>query len=519
MADDIKNENGRVDIPMLCFDGAVSGEVSEDFVLPDYMPEVSRILRLEYRAIPEGKYVGAGNLEFSGAVSYTVIYASGDSRICSVSLSSSYEGKCEIPSDARNLKVVTALENATCRLLGPRKLSARSKLRTRVIAFSETEHTSCVQKGMRGVEVEYLMEKDGTKGLKFFEFRDIKLEDGMENVSGKPVFCSAVISVASATAQNDAIAVNGEVLLNVMLESADSGYSSAVKRIPFERVIRADGVKRGDKCHAEGVCVSASVSAREDGALGCDCSANIDLFATASSARDVAICRDAYSASPSTTAICSAKEVELYDAGYINGNFTFSATAAMRDVNSDSGAELIDVAVYPEIASLVRAQNKVIVSGSAKVNAIMREKTENRTEESDGYFVSSGEFTAPFKYECELPLGGGDEIFVATANSRGASGKIDGDKISVECEMAVSATVISKKKKSAIEKIEVEESDAEFSGLVINYAEAGDSLWQMAKKYKVPLSKLASDNDIAVQGDADKLRAFSQGSAVFVELI
>jgi len=123
MADDIKNENGRVDIPMLCFDGAVGGEVSEDFVLPDYMPEVSRVLRLEYRAIPEGKYVGAGNLEFSGAVAYTVIYASGDSDICSVSLSSSYENKCEIPSDARDIRVATAIERAFCRLLGPRNLS------------------------------------------------------------------------------------------------------------------------------------------------------------------------------------------------------------------------------------------------------------------------------------------------------------------------------------------------------------------------------------------------------------
>jgi len=519
MADDIKNENGRVDIPMLCFDGAVGGEVSEDFVLPDYMPEVSRVLRLEYRAIPEGKYVGAGNLEFSGAVAYTVIYASGDSDICSVSLSSSYENKCEIPSDARDIRVATAIESASCRLLGPRKLSVRSKLRTRVLAFSDGEYAQCSGKSVRGVEVECLMEKECTKGLKFFESRDVKLEDVFENVNGKPIFCSAVISVASAAAQNDAIVVNGEVTLNTVFDNSGSGYQSIVKKIPFERGMRADGVMRGDKCHAEGVCVSATVGARDEGAVGCGCSVNMDLFVTASRSKDISICSDAYAASPAETSVCRSKDVELYDAGYVNGNFTFSAAAVMRDVNSGSGAELIDVAVYPEIASLTRNQNKVIVSGSAKVNAIMREKTENRTEESDGYFVSSGEFTAPFKYECELPLDGGDEIFVAAANSRGASGKIDGDKISVECEMAVSATVISKKKKNVIEKIEVEKSDADFSGLVINYAEAGDSLWQMAKKYKVPLSKLASDNDIAVQSDADKLRAFSQGSAVFVDLI
>ncbi len=519
MADDIKNENGRVEIPVLGFDGAVSGEVSEDFVLPDYMPEVSRMLRLEYRAIPEGKYVGAGNLEFSGAVAYTVVYASGDSKICSVSLSSPYEGKCEIPSDARDLRVITAVENANCRLLGPRKLSARSKLRTRVMAFSEAEHLPCAQKGARGVEVEYLMEKDNTKELKFFESRDIKLEDGFENMSGKPVFCSAAISIASATAQNDAIAVSGEALLHTLFETVDSGYETAVKKLPFERVIRADGVKRGDKCHAEGVCVSASVGVVDDESTGCDCSVNMDLFATASRGKEVAICRDAYAADPATASTCSTKELELYDTGYINGNFTFSSAAARRDVNADSAVEVIDVAVYPEITSLSRNQNKVTVSGSAKVNTIMREKIENRTEESDGYFVSSGEFTAPFKYECELPLDGGDDIFFASASSRGATGKIDGDRVSVECEIAVSATVISKKKKHAVEKIDVAAADADFSGLVISYADSGENLWQMAKKYKVPLAKLASDNDVAVATDADKLRAFPHGAAVFVDLI
>ena len=43
-------------------------ECNEDFILPDYMPEIRRVLRLSATRLPEEPYVGADATEFEGRV-------------------------------------------------------------------------------------------------------------------------------------------------------------------------------------------------------------------------------------------------------------------------------------------------------------------------------------------------------------------------------------------------------------------------------------------------------------------
>lgn len=52
-------------------------DVSEDFVLPDYCPEVRRVLGVTARASVGGKYLSGEELEADGDVTYTVVYMGG----------------------------------------------------------------------------------------------------------------------------------------------------------------------------------------------------------------------------------------------------------------------------------------------------------------------------------------------------------------------------------------------------------------------------------------------------------
>ena len=52
----------------------VSGEVTEEYSLPDYQPEIRRLLRVTANPMPPTQFLSSDNAEFSGTVDFGVLY-------------------------------------------------------------------------------------------------------------------------------------------------------------------------------------------------------------------------------------------------------------------------------------------------------------------------------------------------------------------------------------------------------------------------------------------------------------
>ena len=116
------------------FGDAVVSEVNEEFNLPEYEPEIKKILRVTARILPAGKYIGAGKAEFAGSVIYGVIYLGSEGEIGSVNLSSDWEIAVPFPETDGECAVYASVraDNVTCRPTGPRRLSFRTRLKSRI---------------------------------------------------------------------------------------------------------------------------------------------------------------------------------------------------------------------------------------------------------------------------------------------------------------------------------------------------------------------------------------------------
>ena len=116
------------------FGDAVVSEVNEEFNLPEYEPEIKKILRVTARILPAGKYIGAGKAEFAGSVIYGVIYLGSEGEIGSVNLSSDWELAVPFPETDGECAVYASVraDNVTCRPTGPRRLSFRTRLKSRI---------------------------------------------------------------------------------------------------------------------------------------------------------------------------------------------------------------------------------------------------------------------------------------------------------------------------------------------------------------------------------------------------
>ena len=63
---------GQNDNVVMQKDGAgeyIFTETSGDYILPDYLPEIRKILKVTSKVIPAGKFISGGKAEFAGTVS------------------------------------------------------------------------------------------------------------------------------------------------------------------------------------------------------------------------------------------------------------------------------------------------------------------------------------------------------------------------------------------------------------------------------------------------------------------
>ena len=104
------------------FEDTVIKEVSAEYNLPDYLPDVSRILRADAGVCRAGKYINGSSLEYDGSVTFSVIYSTADGIIKAADFSSDYSGSVTIGDFSGDCSVDadTELDSVTVRLKYPR---------------------------------------------------------------------------------------------------------------------------------------------------------------------------------------------------------------------------------------------------------------------------------------------------------------------------------------------------------------------------------------------------------------
>ena len=105
-------------------------EVTAEYTLPDYLPDITRLLRVSAKATVPEKYPGAGNTEYDGKVIFDVVYSTGDGEIRCAVFDSEYSGSFPTPEadDFSCITISANAETASCRLGSPRKLTLKCKL-------------------------------------------------------------------------------------------------------------------------------------------------------------------------------------------------------------------------------------------------------------------------------------------------------------------------------------------------------------------------------------------------------
>lgn len=490
------------------FDFFVTGEAGGEVTMPDYYPEIRRVVCTTASALPDSKFLSDGVLEFGGTVAFSVMYIGDDNTLNCVSYAAEYSQSQSLPTQVpgSSIWVETSSENPQCRVLAPRRISLKARLRTRISADAAGE---CMLRAVGGDGSDVSGDGRGTLE-ELFETIDTverRRASATVNVSGeirergctKPVSCSGEVCVSSVTAGSDIINVKGNIYISCIILSDDGLYSTAVTAIPFEEDISADGAAAGDIAAAWGRVASVSVSgdeAGDDGAIKVD--AEFDLDAEWCRPMQVTVTKDVYSTDYET----QTKREECDVVSLLccaNGALSVNGELRRETVGESGKDYLIFAAAVPTFEKAECRDSKLSLAGNCTFKAYI-------ATEGD---VAMEEVTVPFKYDVpsHAACPSGEIVWRAHPSPIEVHGRLDGDRLTLSAELCIFSEAVRKVRCDPVSEVVMtapRAGDTEGGCIRVCYPREGERIWDIAKRHGASMSELERINHISGDGICDK---------------
>ena len=308
--------------PVLCgrlaYDSSAEQAVESDILLPDYLPDVTRVLgcRAEPRVI---SCVGEGRrITVDGMTDVEIFYVSEDGRIRRIeqklAFSKSVESKNELESPVFILN--TRVDYLNCRAVSQRRLDLRGAFTVGIKAAAAVSSDVVSEASGCGIQLKSRTVKS------YFPVgesrRQLTLREELEAGRGRApatgvIRCSARCTAADSRIVAGKIVAKGEVWLHILYDTESDGMQSMDCSLPVSQIIDMEGVSEDSVCDVRFEAVSVEVTPSDgDGAGGCrliDTSAITAMITAASRMMPKIICHLAFGLVPFFRCVCACSVV------------------------------------------------------------------------------------------------------------------------------------------------------------------------------------------------------------------
>lgn len=484
------------------FDGQAEQGVEFDYVLPDYYPDIFKILRCTLKPGIVSYNVSGDKLTCDGIVYITVLYLSeNSSKLHCVEHRYTYSKTIDLPRSTDNASVVisTKTDYCSCRAVSGRRLDVRGavsfKIKVTCGRFAEiiTAAEGC------GVQTKKTAAVYGGKKIrceKQFVVRE-EIEAAESKGAVKAVInCDTVSVVSDCKVISDKVVVKGEAKLKA-LYLCDNGEESTVHTmeadIPLSQIIDIMGITDKHTCYAQFKILSCDISPKQteqDGAVIFGCEMTVGAYVSAGLEETIYPVTDMYS----TEFESSFETVQLRtdtNPVYISDNCAIKETLECTDGEPES---VIDCRCeLSNITCRVNNGSELLLSGQAAYQALVMHS---------GGLPSFLEKTVPFELTVQTPLSPSDsneysvDPFVQVTNTMCS---MSGDtRLEIRAGISVQGCFYRSTFIDVIGDMTVDESAPKHRQddyyLKLYFMQEGEDIWSIAKRYNTSAEAVMSEN-------------------------
>ena len=483
------------------FDESQEQSVTLDYVLPDYDPEIFRVICCELQPSVTHYQRSSGRLTYELRAELRVLYCGADSKALQcVSQVLSFSKSLDIPDTPDSEPVFffhPKTDYVNCRATGKRRLDVRGAVSVRIRASAQRKQE--VISDIFGMEMQLQRRNITAAAEKRNAVKNISLSEEIAlGASRQPVQsvlrCSARAVLGECSIIAGKLVARGEVVADVLCRGEDSSAESLRFTMPYSQIVDMEQIDETFTGIADAQMVSflAKPMADTDGIQRVlQCSAEVRLTCSAVKTKNISIVTDAYS----TRYLCECKPVALrVDGAPVPISESFACNASIHA--GESGAELVsDLRCHVKNVSMTAnpEQGKLRISGMLCASVLVTD--------SEGMPALLEREEA---FEEQLPLNiQADEILLfGSAEPADCSYHLGADGvISVQCSIKVTGTLHPAAAVQGLTHVQADEEkkiirDSDCA-LRLYYGTEGESVWDIAKRCSTKVSAITEENDLS----------------------
>ncbi|MBE6685680.1 MAG: DUF3794 domain-containing protein [Ruminococcaceae bacterium] len=483
----------NVNITKLCD----TNERNEDYILPDYIADIKKLVQCDSEAVLHNVFNNGNNLLCEGEIVYNVLCICEDDSLQSIIYSDTFTLNIPVKDDnVESVSYFCKTENPNARLVNPRRISFRARLNI-FMQKNESVDTEpeiscnediCLQKKTEKIR-SMMISSECEANL--HASHDIEISSALPEVSAI-VYCKVNTVVNEIKKTDTQASIRGESYINILYLGNDSNYHKISETVGFNEYI-ANEYTDDDACICEVRIKDIKVSVQNN-SFGemriIELDYGYDLcHKHYYGVRCEAVC-DAYSTKKE---FCFSKE----EIEYIRPYEAFSSPLSVNEIMELS----VEGDIIPKHAVEVNAnvdshelfydaeRNKFVLHGEIEWTLLCICEGEER------YTVIKQ--TAPFKYERE-GCGYKFDLFEEhKCDIIKCNAEINGSKTSLNAELYINAVLGAKEKHCRAVNCTVSEKENNRSSVMtLYYPVKGETLWEVAKRYKCRCEDIIEVNSL-----------------------
>jgi LysM repeat protein len=470
-----------------------------EMLLPQTQSDVKRIVKDSAQAAVTDSNVTDGRVNFKGKVKLNIIYVSSDGNLCSYKNTLAFEDfmNCDDIRKDSGADIDAKIESVDVWRINERKIGA--KVVSSVYAYPYKTARANIVSDVKDKEVEALSTNEEIRNHKGYFTSSFDTHESLSLPAGKPDAGEILeelcyITDADAKPMRNGYRVTAVVKADITYSTDDdeSVAQSVHYEIPFDMTAEGEGIDENSrlKCRAYIDDTRSGIFQDGDGKSRIiDLDMKIGTVVEASKDERVSFIEDAYSVNQA----CTAQKTDIILPKFIGSNKARVQIKGQPVKASDKDAIMQVVSAEGQIIdeNSYVSQNTVQTEGMAEVKIMY-------IAENDSMPVDVLITAVPFHQEIEV-LGAkeGDSADVHTEIDSLYINLPGGKEAEPIINLVVDADVYRISNRTAVEDITAsDESQQKTASAVIYVVQDGDTMWNIAKKYRTTIGDIETVNDM-----------------------
>lgn len=476
----------------LLLDTAAEHPIECDVLLPDYCPDIVRVLCCQVQSAVTDCSVRKTTFTVDGMAVVKLCYVGEVGGVRKTEYKIPFSKSFELKNEpVRPIWSVTCEQGHTnCRAVSRRRIDVRGVIMLHVKLFDAAQQQAV--DSVEGMGVQLRSCEESASDLTGQMQRQFSVAELLTPAVGKSPAIEIVRAecrpmVQESRVMASRVLLKGELMVHLlyktdpetgMLETAD--YS-----LPLSQVIEGDNLDDDMQCEAQLSCISVECAPEEMGQDG-ELRLEVQLSAVMRFFRPIVLAgaTDSYSTLYPTQNTLSKLRVPKSCTALSERAGVRTEAEAAQDVTA-----LLDVWASPFGQTTHMEDGMMVVSGQLRFTALVA------TEE-----LGADCITHTCEMSMKLPCKSDMSELMSDMTVLAVSGTLSQGKLMLGCELLLSGMLIEFEMKSLLTDLMVDESNPRkidpLLGLMIYYATAGEHIWDISKRFGSLPAQIMADNEL-----------------------